>query len=192
MNADPYIIPGTHILRNKLNITDQVELDEMERLLVVQRTIEGPPSGNFDLAHLRAIHRHLFQDIYEWAGELRTLEITKGASQFQFSKYIQAGMEDVHRRLVMRSFLADLPPETFADEAGKIIGDINYVHPFREGNGRAQLEYLRQLGQRAGHKVNPDRLDPAGWQEASQAAFNSDYSAMSSAILTQAMGPATS
>lgn len=188
MNDDPYLIPGTRVLRNRLGITDQAELDRKERLLVVQRTLEGPPTGNFDLRHLQAIHRHLFQDLYDWAGELRTLEISKGGSQFQFSRFVETGMQDVHRRLVQKSFLAGLPPEAFAKEVGEIIGDVNYVHPFREGNGRTQLEYFRQLGRRAGHHVNPDQLDPAGWQEASRRAMNGDYAAMAAAILHQAMG----
>lgn len=116
------------------------------------------------------------------------MEISKGGSRFQFSRFIATGMQDVHRRLVDKRFLAGLPAETFAAEAGRIIGDVNYVHPFREGNGRTQLEYLQQLGRRAGHDLNPDRLDPDTWQEASRVAVNGDYSAMAKAILTQAMG----
>jgi cell filamentation protein len=103
------------------------------------------PSGAFDLAHLRAIHRHLFQDIYEWAGELRTVEINKGGHQFQFRRYIETGMADVHRRLVQGSFLRDLSVPEFAQQAAVIVGDVNYVHPFREGNGRTHAQYLKQL-----------------------------------------------
>lgn len=187
MNDDHYVIPGTRVLRNKLGISDADELDKAERLLVVQRTIEGPPTGDFDLAHLRSIHRHLFQDVYEWAGEVRTLEINKGGDQFQFSRFIQAGMEDVHRRLVNANFLVGLSADEFSAQAGEIIGDINYVHPFREGNGRAQLEYLRQLGKHAGHELDPDRLDPSTWRNASRKAHNGDYAALAQAIRTQAM-----
>lgn len=187
MSDDHYVIPGTTVLRNKLGITDAAELDRAERLLVVQRTVEGIPTGNSDLSHLRAIHRHLFQDVYEWAGEVRTLEISKGGSQFQFARFIEAGMDDVHRRLVQKRFLTGLSADAFADYAGQIIGDVNYVHPFREGNGRTQLEYLRQLGERAGHGLNPDRLDPDTWQSASRDAHLGDYSTMAHAIRTQAM-----
>jgi cell filamentation protein len=83
-DADPYVYPGTNIIRNRLLITDPQILDRMERRLVIQRTRSGVPGGKFDLAHLRAIHRHLFQDVYDWAGEIRTVEISKGGSQFQF------------------------------------------------------------------------------------------------------------
>ncbi len=63
--------------------------------MVGDRIAEGVPKGSFDLAHLRAIHRHLFQDVYDWAGELRTVEIFKGGNQFQFRQYIPTGMADV-------------------------------------------------------------------------------------------------
>ena len=67
---DPYLYPGTPVLRNKLGLTDPDQFDQMERRLVTQRIAEGVPTGVFDLAHLRAIHHHLFQDVYDWAGEL--------------------------------------------------------------------------------------------------------------------------
>lgn len=75
---DPYLYPGAGVLRNRLGLTDPDQLDRVERRLVTQRIIEGAPTGDFDVAHLRAIHRHLFQDVYAWAGELRTVEIAKG------------------------------------------------------------------------------------------------------------------
>ena len=78
-DADPYVYPGTRILRNRLGIVEPIKLDRAERRLVVARIKQDVPKGNFDLTHLCAIHRHLFQDIYEWAGEIRTVEISKGA-----------------------------------------------------------------------------------------------------------------
>ncbi len=178
-------------MRNLHGITDPAELGRVERLLVVQRTQEGPPTGNLDLAHLQAIHHHLFQDVYEWAGKLRTVEINKGGTQFLPSAFLKTGMADVHRRLVASGFLKGHAPDDFAREAAKIIGDVNFVHPFREGNGRTQLEYLRQLARRAGHDVNPDKLDPASWQHASRLSADGDYSAMGDAILNQAMKPSS-
>jgi cell filamentation protein len=75
-----------------LGLQDMRELEQAERQMSAQRASEGLPTGRFDLAHLRAIHRHLFQDIYDWAGELRTVEISKGSSQFQFRRFIESGM----------------------------------------------------------------------------------------------------
>lgn len=93
-----YLYPGSSVFRNKLGITDKERLERIERLFVVQRAAEGIPTGHFDLAHLRAIHGHLFQDIYEWAGELRKVEIAKDGHQFQFRHYLETGMADIARR----------------------------------------------------------------------------------------------
>jgi cell filamentation protein len=185
---DPYVYSGTTTLRNRLEIRDPAELDVRERELVLQRITEGAPGGDFDLDHLRAIHRHLFQDIYQWAGEVRTLEIAKGGDQFQFRQYIETGMADVHRRLVAARFLAGLSREEFAQGSGEIMGDVNYVHPFREGNGRTQLQYLKQLAERGGHKIDLTRLPADLWIAASKAAQMRDYTYMASCI-AQAMAP---
>jgi cell filamentation protein len=179
---DPYVYPSTSVLRNKLGLTDPDQLDRAERRLVAQRIAEGVPTGNFDLAHLRAIHRHLFQDLYAWAGELRTVEIAKEGHQFQFCRFIQDGMADVHRRLEQAGFLRGLSAAQFAEAAGQIIGDVNYVHPFREGNGRAQLQYLEQLAAQAGHPLDIGRIEPRGWLRASRASHDGDYGPMAAQI----------
>jgi cell filamentation protein len=181
-DVDPYLIPGTKVLRNRLGILDARRLDRIERRLVADRIAEGPPVGAFDLAHLRAIHHHLFQDIYGWAGDLRTVEINKGGHQFQFRRYIPTGMSDVHRRLVQSKFLRDLGPDEFAQQAGVIIGDVNYIHPFREGNGRAQAQYLKQLAAQAGHDLDLRQIDPALWVEASKSSHGADYELMARVI----------
>ena len=182
--SDPvYCYPPDHtVLRNKLDIRSQDELDAFERKAVQVRAEQGCPSGNFDLAHLQAIHGHLFQDIYDWAGELRTVEISKGGSQFQPLQFIETGMADVHRRLEEQNFLRDRTADGFAEGAGQIIGDVNYVHPFREGNGRTQLNYLQQLGHQAGHQVDLTRIERDAWMSASIRAHQGDYQPMSECI----------
>lgn len=155
--------------------------------MVTERLAEGAPSGNFDLPHLRSIHRHLFQDIYDWAGELRTVEMSKGAQQFMFLRFIGTGMDDIHRRLKETNFLRDLDASHFAEAVGPIIGDINYVHPFREGNGRTQLAYLAELAAQAGHVFDAGKLDPERWIAASIAAHGANYELMVSEI-TLALG----
>jgi len=179
---DPYRLPGSTVLRNKLGIMEAGVLDEIERRLVVQRAREGVPTGDFDLRHLRAIHRHLFQDVYDWAGKVRTVEITKGASHFQFRRFIETGMADVHRRLREADFLRDLKAPDFASAAAPIMGDVNYVHPFREGNGRTQLQYLGLLAEQAGHPIDLARLDPGLWIEASRRSHDGAYEPMATAI----------
>jgi cell filamentation protein len=123
VSGDPYTYSGTDVLKNKLGIHDKDELDRMERRLVAQRAREGIPSGRFDLDHLKAIHRHLFQDVYEWAGEIRTVELNKDGQQFQFRRFIETGMADVHKRLSDAKFLKGLDRAVFASEAARIMGD---------------------------------------------------------------------
>jgi cell filamentation protein len=157
--------------------------------LVTQRIKDGAPTGSFDLAHLQSILRNLFKDFYDWAGELRTVEINKGGHQFQFRQYIHTGMADVHRRLRAANYLKDRSPIEFARVAAVIIGDVNYVHPFREGNGRTQMQYLKQLAARAGHELDLALIKPKAWTEASKASFAADYSLMADAIGQTIVGP---
>jgi cell filamentation protein len=182
MADDPYVYPGTRILKNKLDIRDAETLDFAERRFSTFRARQGIPQGDFDLRHLKAIHHHLLQDIYDWAGKIRTVEISKGESQFQFRQYIETGMADVHGRLVRAGFLRHMDRSAFAAEAARIIGDVNYVHPFREGNGRTQLQYLKQLANQAGHRLDLTKIDPAGWIEASKQAHHSRYDLMAGII----------
>ena len=173
----------TSVLRNKFGIGDARLLDYFERELVTHRQRQDIPTGRFGLAHLKAIHRHLFQDVYGWAGEVRTVEINKGGSQFQFCRFIETGMADIHRRLEAAKYLHGLPREDFAAQAGEIIGDVNYVHPFREGNGRTQLQYLKQRAAQARHDIDLTRFDPAQWLEASKASHQGHYEVMAAEIL---------
>lgn len=182
MSDDPYAYPGTSVLKNRLGIEDQAELDVAERLLTTIRAASLIPTGNFDLAHLQTIHRHLFQDIYDWAGELRSVEIAKGGHQFMFRQFIQSGMADVHRHIVAASYFTGLSLDEAAAQIGPILGDVNYVHPFREGNGRTQLQYLKQLCGRAGHRLDLRCIDGEAWLAASRSAHMADYGPMSEAI----------
>ncbi len=182
--SDPvYCYPPDHtVLKNKLGIRRAADLDRAERRLVTQRIREGVPNGNFDLAHLQAIHKHLFQDVYDWAGQRRRVEISKGGHQFQTRRFIETGMADVHRRIVEEDFLRGLEPAQFVQSAGQIIGDVNYVHPFREGNRRAQALCLKQLAERAGHPLDLTKLAPESCIAASRAAHKGAYGAMAKAI----------
>lgn len=158
MSDDPYVYPGTVVLINKFGIRDWDALEIAEREAAIQRMSQRVPSGNFDLAHVCAIHRHLYQDIYDWAGKVRTINIAKGGNQFQAPRFIGTGIADIHRRLTEKRFLVGLSREDFAREAGAIIGDVNYVHPFREGNGHPAP--ISEAARRA--RRTPARPDEAG------------------------------
>src|SRR5262249_3312646 len=102
--------------------------------------------------------------------------------QFQFRQYIPTSMADVHRRLTRAHFLGGLSTVDFASQVAVIIGDINYIHPFREGNGRTQLQYLKLLSERAGRPVDLARLGAARWIAASATSHAADYSLMAQLI----------
>lgn len=162
-----YRYPDSDVLRNRLGITDAGQLEHVEFLLVSQRLEEAIPKGNFDLPHLQKIHWHLFQDVYDWAGEIRKVDIGKGGFGFHPHGRIEMGMADVHKRLDQQSYLRGLHRDKFAVEAAEYIGDVNRLHPFREGNGRTQLQYLKQLGEQANHKIDLSRFERKSWIQAS-------------------------
>ena len=86
-------------------------------------------------------------------------------------------------------FLKGLSPNEFARQAGVIIGDVNYIHPFREGNGRTQAQYLKQLAVQAGHDLDLRRIDPALWMQASKMSHGADYELMVRVIRQALAGP---
>ena len=91
--------PDFTVLRNRPGIRAAPALEAATRGLVAQRFLEPLPTGNFGLSHLKAIHRHLFQDVYIWAGMVRTVEIAEDGSWFQPRRFIETGMADIHRRI---------------------------------------------------------------------------------------------
>ena len=181
--ADPYLDPAHHLLRNKFGLARAAGLDIVERRFVTQRIAEGAPAGDFDFAHLRAIHRHLFQDLYDWAGTARTIDLPESGEHFQSAGKIESDIAAIHRELASKTFLGSLAPGDFAREAALLIGDINFVRPFRAGNERTQLIYLKQLAERAGHPIDLTRLPAEPWIEASQAAMSGDLEPMAGIIL---------
>ena len=155
--TDPYTYPGTTVLRNRFGIEDRDELAvaEYEASWIRREQIaEGAVTGKFDLAHLQAIHHWLFQDIFEWAGDLRTVNISKGTSRFLHAGSLQTGTQHTFEG-VARSRLTGGPltDDEFLDAAASLLGDINYLHPFREGNGRTQRAFLDQLAAHGGREL---------------------------------------
>ena len=174
--------PDYTVLRNKLDIRDGPALKAAEREFVAQRLLEPVPMGEFDLAHLKAIHHHLFQEVYIWAGEVRAVEIAKGESRFQPRRFIETGMADIHRRIVAAGCFRGSGADGFAAGEGPVMGDVNHVYPFREGNGRTQLQYLKQLAARAGHTIDLTRIDRSAWLDASWRSNAGDHAAITRCI----------
>jgi cell filamentation protein len=171
---DPYCYPGTSILKNRLGLRDQAQLDAFETLITAQRSEEPLPRGKLGYAHYRAIHRHLFQDVFVWAGKPRTVRIAKGNSMFCYPEHIDGEMRKLFTRLRADGFLQGQTPDAFAWSAAHFLAELNAIHPFREGNGRTQLSYLTLLAARAGHPLALERMDPAAMLAAMVASFQND------------------
>lgn len=174
---DPYVYPGTTVLRNKLSITDGPALAQREGELIFARTLQlgkRPVKGRFDLAHLRAIHRRLFQDVYSWAGEIRTVAISKGNTLFALPQYIEPYGNQLFAGLDSEGQLKGLGHDDFARRAAYYFGEINALHPFREGNGRTQREFMAQLAREARYVLDWTRVDREALVEASIRSANGD------------------
>ena len=168
---DPYCYPGTTVLKNLLDLRTQEELDEFESTITAQRADEPLPLYALDVEAYRAIHRHLFQDVYQWAGEYRTVRVSKGSSAFCYPDHIDREMRSLFDQLADENFLRDLEVESFSAKAAHFMAELNAIHPFREGNGRTQNIFLALLADRAGHPLDFARLDPPEMLNAMIASF---------------------
>ena len=157
---DPYCYPGTTVLKNKLKLQTQEELDSFEAEITAQRAEEPLPAGKLTYPHYRAIHRHLFQDVYDWAGKIRNVRISKGGSMFCYPESIDREMSKLFGMLAGQKQFKGTRPDEFATKAAHFLAELNAIHPFREGNGRAQLIFLTLLAETAGHPLAMGRLDP--------------------------------
>ena len=178
-DSDPYLDPATGVLTNRLGITDEATLEQTEAALAATRSYElsqTPLKGRFDLAHLQAVHRYLFGDLYEWAGQLRTIDISKGGNRFAHHALIESAAAPIFQQLAKEKHLAGLGLEAFSDRAAYYLGELNALHPFREGNGRAQREFISHLAQANGYYVAWENVSPAELLSASIASFHGDTS----------------
>lgn len=149
-----YCYPDSSVLRNRLGIRDGTVLRKLERRVTALKLGEidfGGMTfgGRFDSGHLRSIHRFLFSDLYAWAGEYRTVDISKGV-RFCVARYIPDQLDDLLQRLKNERLLNGLRRRELIKRLAFYLGEINAIHPFREGNGRTQREFVRQLAQRNG------------------------------------------
>ena len=158
---------------NKLDIRDAVLLEATERALTDRRAKQGFPAKahhrTFD--GFKAIHRHLFQDLYEWAGEERRYTTGRGAIPFAVPEHIGPWMEKQLAELAGDGYLAGKPLDEFAVAAAKYVNEINAAYPFVDGNGRTQRFWLRMLADNAGFDLTLAEADRERWNEASRLGF---------------------
>lgn len=149
--------PGTTILINKLGIKDQHALDEAERIAVTYhaaRLEAAPPNGPFTFDYYRMLHQQLFSDLYDWAGTLRSIDLSKKGTHFYPAKDLEALGSAMFQRLQNENELCDLPFHSFIAAISEFYHDLNMLHPFREGNGRTQRLFITLLVRRAGYNID--------------------------------------
>ncbi|MFM9970582.1 MAG: Fic/DOC family protein [Burkholderiales bacterium] len=126
--------------------------------------------------HLSAIHRHIFQDVYDWAGEIRAVSITKNNQLFALPGFIEREAARIQSQLAGENLLRGLDSNKFVERLAYYFGEWNALHPFREGNGRAIRELLRVMTDNAGYEFDQMAIDNSRnqWNVASACSLNGD------------------
>jgi cell filamentation protein len=168
---DPYFYPGTAVLINRADLRDQAALDDFEGEMTSLRFSEPFPDGRLSYRHYLSVHRHLFQDVYRWAGKIRTVRIAKGGNAFCYPEHIDREMRRLFPELSEQNHLKGLSARAFADNAAHFLAELNAIHPFREGNGRTQLSFLVILAGKASHPLSRRRFKPQTTLRAMIASF---------------------
>ncbi len=155
-----YLDPDTGVLINLVSARTEAELSTAEHDLVIVRHIqlwERPLAGAFDLAHLKAIHRFLFSDVYPFAGEARTVDLSKvddPGRRFVPARLIGACAARIFADIAADNYLCDIARDTFVDRMTQHFVAINHLHPFRGGNGRTLRLFLHDLAVQAGYRLD--------------------------------------
>ena len=155
--------PGTTVLVNKFGLHTQKELNAVESVLVTAKTIqwsENPRCAAFDFEHYKAIHRHLFGELYDWAGQVRMVNLSKKGTQFCPVEEIPRVSAAIFKRLAQNNLLCGLARNDFIAALVDLYQRTNELHPFREGNGRTQRVFLSQLAENAGYDLDFTAVDP--------------------------------
>ena len=147
---------GTTCLVNKLGIRDEKRLSEVEAQITFAKAVmleETPIDDDFGFEHFKKIHEFLLCDLYEWAGQVRTVDISKKRTKFLDA----ASIESIGTRCfakVKDGYFENLSFDEFVKRIAEFYNDVNYIHPFREGNGRTQRIYFAQLIRHYGYDIN--------------------------------------
>ncbi len=166
-NNDPYCYPNSLTLKNKLNIEDIETLERAERDITA-KTIESvtyqPPPYN--LAYMQKLHKTLFSELYDWAGKLRTVDISKNSTRFCTWTRIEPEANKLFEKLKTENLSQNLSKEEFCKKLAEYYCEINMIHPFREGNGRVQRLLFEQISLSAGYELNWANVSQNEWIQA--------------------------
>lgn len=176
MHDSIYCYQNSDVLKNKLDIRDKRLLLQAEieyttiQLMDLQR---HPIDGNFDFNHLCSIHKHIFQDLYDWAGKPRTVNISKG-NLFCLTQNIASYADFIFANYYSDCVAAKNDEKQFIRQLTTHYADLNALHPFREGNGRSQREFARELCLECGYVFDLTQITHEEMLNASIKAFNVD------------------
>jgi len=177
--SESYCYPGTDVLINKLGIRDDNALTIAEREITSLKLLKlynMPLIGEFDFDALCKIHKIIFEDIYEWAGQIRRGDfLSKGNSIFCRGRYIIENARIIFGKIVNENNLLGLNKSEFIKKIAYYMGEINALHPFREGNGRTAREFFRQLSLNAKYTLDFSKLRKEELLTADIDAFNGRY-----------------
>ena len=159
-----YTDPKTGVLRNLGDITDHDALTFAETAATTKRAneLKEQPIRITDSNSLFTIHHHLFQDLYDWAGKRRTVEISKNGKQFFPLSHFENALKFIDSLLLEYKHVSRNDKSNLSRKLAEVLDAVNYLHPFRDGNGRTQREFLRLLAMEKGWKLNltpPDNAD---------------------------------
>lgn len=176
---DPYLYPGLNVMRNRLGIHQVQRLEQAAYALTALRaaTLELGPVAR-GLPYLCAIHRHLYQDIFDWAGQIREVDIYQGDTRFCHFDYIEKEGNALMQDLEDEHELQNLDKATFIERLSHYYCEINVLHPFRIGNGIAQRIFFEQLALHAGYSLDWRGIDPQAWSQANQSGAMGDLTAL--------------
>jgi cell filamentation protein len=168
VSHDSYCYPDSEVLQNKLNIQDYDNLVEAELAFTAIRYSEYSSTitsiQDFNLKHLMRLHRQLFQDIFHWAGEVRTVDIAKGETRFCTCSRIEAEANKQFSRIVLLERFDS--KDQLITKIADIFCELNIIHPFREGNGRTQRFFFEELFFYFGLSVNWPDISKDEWVNA--------------------------
>lgn len=172
-SIDPYCYTGTTVWKNRAGVRRQDALNAFETAMVAQRTIQRLPSGRLDVTHYQAVHRHLFRDVYAWAGRFRTVHLAKSGSMFCYPEHIAREMRMLFETIDGRGLRA-VARSDFIARLAAFLATLNAIHPFREGNGRTQIAFAAIVAADAGQPLALEKLQAVRFLAAMIASFHGD------------------
>ena len=153
---------NTTCLINKLGITDENQLAVIEADITFAKTSqleEKPVCGKFDLEHYKAIHRILFEDLYDWAGKFRTINISKKGTNFADADDLEDACNRCFKRIKSHNYFLGMNFDAFVENIVDLYCTLNMIHPFREGNGRTERIFITQLIRFNGYNIDFSEID---------------------------------